>query len=278
MHSFVALDVETANRSYASICAVGAARFERGQVVDRLYRLIDPVSEFETRNISVHGIQPRDVLGQPTFAEAALALERWINGSLVVHHGHFDRNAVQQACLRWHRRPPPWAWLDSAQVVRHAWPELHKKGYGLKNAAQRIGFDFDHHNPLSDAEAAGAVLMAAAQKLHLRNLASLDFALHRPPAAAQNYQLGLFADDDQRLSAHVVVFSPGSQLQSARPDIVESARRQGCVILGRSSKRTTLIVCGEGETRTIPPSSQSAQLISDAEFIALVERSLDRMR
>jgi len=119
--------------------------------------------------------------------------------------------------------------------------------------------------------------MAAAQKLHLRNLASLDFALHRPPAAAQNYQLGLFADADQRLSAHVVVFSPGSQLQSARPDTVESARRQGCVILGRSSKRTTLIVCGEGETRTIPPSSQSAQLISDAEFIALVERSLDRM-
>ena len=273
MHSFVALDVETANRNYASICAFGAARFEHGQVVERVYQLVDPEEKFEPRNIKVHGIHPGDVAGQPTFAQIAPTLERWVCGDLVVHHGHFDRSAVHQASALWQVPPPRWDWLDSSQVVRRAWPEYSRRGYGLKNVAARIGFEFEHHNPLEDAIAAGEVLLAAAAIIGVSNLGSLDYALRRSPTPAASYQLGLLADDDQRLHNQLVVFSRRSRIPHERPDVIDSARRQGREIGQRSSKRTTLIVCGDDEVRTPPPRSLLAQIVSDTEFIALVERA-----
>jgi DNA polymerase-3 subunit epsilon len=44
---FVAIDVETANPDFASICQIGLARFKDGQLVDTWEALIDPDDYFD---------------------------------------------------------------------------------------------------------------------------------------------------------------------------------------------------------------------------------------
>jgi DNA polymerase III subunit epsilon len=69
---FVALDFETANRSHASACAVGAVRVRDGQVVDEYFTLVRPgegLDDFEPGNVRVHGITSEAVESAPGWAE-----------------------------------------------------------------------------------------------------------------------------------------------------------------------------------------------------------------
>ena len=55
-----AIDFETANRSMASVCAVGISVMEEGALTDNYYSLIRPEKDlgpFSPMNIAVHGIQ-----------------------------------------------------------------------------------------------------------------------------------------------------------------------------------------------------------------------------
>jgi DNA polymerase-3 subunit epsilon len=60
---FVALDFETANADLSSICQVGIAVFQDGEVVDTFSSLIDPDDYFDPINSSIHGIREHHVVG-----------------------------------------------------------------------------------------------------------------------------------------------------------------------------------------------------------------------
>ena len=45
--NFVAIDVEAANADMASVCSIGAVRFENGRVADEWYSLVDPHDYFD---------------------------------------------------------------------------------------------------------------------------------------------------------------------------------------------------------------------------------------
>lgn len=260
MQTFVALDVETANPNYASICAVGAARFDDGVVVEELYQLVDPRDAFGSQHVRIHGIQAADVVGQPIFRELAPELESFVDGSLVVHHGHFDRNAITQAAQRWNLPPPRWHWLDSAQTARRAWPQFSQGGYNLANVCQTIGYQFQHHHALEDAKAAGEVVLAAAQRLGVESLAALADACRQAPALDRpsEWQRGLWPEHDQRLAGQVVVFA--SDLEPARRDrLSQSVRLHGSEVLGKLSPRATLLVVSDQALRPEHRAARSSQ-------------------
>ena len=185
MSSFVALDVETANSDYASICSIGAARFERGAIVDEFYTLVDPQDYFAAVNVGIHGIDRDKVARAPRFAEALLRLNEFVADSVVVHHTQFDRSAISQAAARANLPPPSWRWLDSALVTRRTWPHRSRDGYGLAEVCRMIGYRFAHHDALADAKAAGHVILAAMRKTGARTIEpiiELERAPVRPPA------------------------------------------------------------------------------------------------
>jgi DNA polymerase-3 subunit epsilon len=66
---FIALDVETANADFGSICSIGLVHFRGGIVFKSLTILVDPEDEFDPINIRIHGIRPEDVAGRPTMAK-----------------------------------------------------------------------------------------------------------------------------------------------------------------------------------------------------------------
>ncbi len=183
MSSFVALDVETANSDYASICSIGAARFERGALVDEFYSLVDPQDYFAAVNVGIHGIDRDKVARAPRFAEVLPRLSAFVADSVVVHHTQFDRSAISQAALRANLPPPSWRWLDSALVTRRTWPHRSRDGYGLAEVCRMIGYRFAHHDALADAKAAGHVILAAMRKTGATTIEAI-VELERTPTRA----------------------------------------------------------------------------------------------
>jgi DNA polymerase-3 subunit epsilon len=56
---FIALDIETANADFASICSIGLVHFKGAEVFKSLTILVDPEDHFDPLNIGIHGIVPR---------------------------------------------------------------------------------------------------------------------------------------------------------------------------------------------------------------------------
>lgn len=104
--NFIAIDVETANADMASICSIGAAIFENGQLSSEWYSLVDPDDYFDPVNVSIHGVDESMVAGSPTYRDVASAIGQFLNDAVVVTHTHFDRVAMHQAAHRWAIEPP----------------------------------------------------------------------------------------------------------------------------------------------------------------------------
>ena len=157
--NFVAIDVETANNDRSSICQIGIATVRSGEIVEVWSELINPETYFDYMNVSIHGIDDDVVSEAPTFKEIYGELEKRLSRT-VVSHTSFDKNAISQAC---HRHGKPMfrvRWLDSAEMVRRAWPDRYgKRGYNLKNVARDLGIDFRHHDAGEDARAAAEIVL-----------------------------------------------------------------------------------------------------------------------
>lgn len=100
--SFAAIDVETANSSRGSVCSIGIAVVEAGELVAQHHMLCQPPETlrwFDRINMSIHGIRPEDVVDQPPFAvRLRQALDIVGGRPVVAHNAAFDIGAIRSAC------------------------------------------------------------------------------------------------------------------------------------------------------------------------------------
>jgi DNA polymerase-3 subunit epsilon len=171
---FVAVDVETANTDVGSICQVGLAGYKNGILVREWVSLVDPEEGFSPFNIRVHGLTPADVAGAPALPELAETLRVWLNWQVVVCHTLFDQRALDRAFAKYGLAKLDCRWLDSCRVARRVWAGSSPEGYGLAALCDLIGHEFQHHDALEDAKAAGAVILAAGRKTGLTVKAWLE--------------------------------------------------------------------------------------------------------
>ena len=156
---FVVIDVETACSRVSSICLIGIVGFRDGREIFDYETLVDPRDEFHLFNTRIHGIAEHHVVGQPSFADVHAIVDRHLSGRTTVAHSYFDKGALAAAC-RVHDRPAiETVWLDSVRVAKRAWPDLESHRLGL--LAQYLGIAHKHHDALSDARAAGWVIVKA---------------------------------------------------------------------------------------------------------------------
>lgn len=156
---FVVIDVETACSCVSSICQVGIVGFRAGCEVFAWETLLDPRDQFHAMNTRIHGIAAHHVVGQPTFADVHAVIDRHLTGTITVAHSLFDKAALAAACRMHALAEIETIWLDSVRVAKRAWPDLpnHKLG-GL---ARYLNVRHRHHDALSDARAAGWVILRA---------------------------------------------------------------------------------------------------------------------
>jgi DNA polymerase-3 subunit epsilon len=156
---FVVVDVETACSRVSSICQIGIVGFRNGAEVFAYETLVDPCDEFSSFNTRIHGISCDHVTGKPTFAHIHATIDAHLAGRITVAHSYFDKGALAAACRVHDRSAIETTWLDSVRVAKRAWPEL--PSHRLNVLTRFLGVRHKHHDALSDARAAGMVIVRA---------------------------------------------------------------------------------------------------------------------
>jgi DNA polymerase-3 subunit epsilon len=156
---FVVVDVETACSSVSSICQIGIVGFKNGVEVFEYETLVDPLDRFSSFNTRIHGITCDHVVGAPHFGAIHAAVDGYLAGRITVAHSFFDKGALRAACATHGCAEIKTTWLDSVRVAKRAWPQL--PSHRLNVLTKFLGVRHKHHDALSDARAAGMVIVRA---------------------------------------------------------------------------------------------------------------------
>lgn len=240
--NFIAIDVETANADYSSICQIGIAIFNNGVVIEKLKIFVNPEDYFDPFNISIHGISPEDVENAPTFNEFYKELKVFLEDKIVIHHMPFDRIAINRACDCYgleHIKPK---WLDSAKIVRRTWTDFAHSGYGLSNIAKYLNFKFEHHDALEDAIVAGLVVVKASEITNL----TIEEWFKRVGQPIFTYKgssaINLDGNPEGQLYGESLVFTGALSIPRSEAGLIAS--QIGCKVTNSVTKNTTMLVVG----------------------------------
>jgi DNA polymerase-3 subunit epsilon len=248
---FVAIDVETANADMSSICQLGIAHFVGGEILEEWKTYIDPEDYFDGINVSIHGIDETTVRGAPTLPVIADQLFGYLDNRVAVCHTHFDRVAVLQASNKYGLRPPSCVWLDSARVARRAWEQFASRGYGLESVCSFLGYEFAHHDALEDAKAAAHIVLAAIERTGI----DVRDWLRRVEQPCAN--IAHDGNPQGALYGEVLVFT--GALGIPRWQAADMAARIGCSVGEGVTKKTTILVVGDQDTRKLAGHEQSGK-------------------
>ena len=238
---FVAIDVETANSSFSSICQIGLVKFENGIEVASEEILVNPKTYFDEFNVKIHGIDEDTVRGAKTFREIHSFIREWMNGYIIVSHTHFDRSALSQAC-NFNKLPHfENIWLDSAKMARRTWEQFAERGYGLRPLADHFGISFNHHNALHDARTAG-LLVIQGLKDRGDDIENMVAALSKRKVVSAS-SINRVGAEDGPLVGENIVFT--GQLVIPRKEAADRAAAAGASVNSVVTKQTTMLVVGD---------------------------------
>jgi DNA polymerase-3 subunit epsilon len=158
------------------VVEVGVVCFWRGEVTNRVSWLINPGMAIPESAMSVHGITDAMVADAPRFEEIAEPLRQALLGHLpVAYNATFDRRFMHAEMARARLGPsasiatppavdPQVTWVDPLVWVRELMAEEKSKRLG--DICERLAIPLnDAHRAWADAEAAGHVLLALAERM-----------------------------------------------------------------------------------------------------------------
>lgn len=167
--TFIALDFETATSQRASVCEVGLAFVENGEIgMSRSNLIRPPHNQYDSANIAIHGITPRMTADAPEFWLQWPGIAAGLKGETVVaHYAPFDMGVIREECLRCGLPLPEFRFVCSCALARYVLPGFYS--YGLEPLCQHFGIATEgHHRAGSDA------LMTAKLLLRLCEVAEVD--------------------------------------------------------------------------------------------------------
>ncbi len=164
---FIGFDVETANDDWGSICQIGLVRYRDGQEVDAVSWLCTPpgtLNFFQPVNISIHGITPEQIAGEPTFAELLPRMVEFVGDlPLVAHNAQFDFTALSRACKAAGIEVPTFNFGCSLALSRYSTIKFHN--HKLPTVAEALGIELKkHHDATEDARACAGIAIQLARR------------------------------------------------------------------------------------------------------------------
>ena len=207
--SFVAIDFETATSERNSACAVGAVVFEQGSPTERLSLLIRPPgNRYDGFNMLIHGIGPSDTRRSPGFPEVWEQVAEMLDGRLVIaHNTAFDLSVLRRSAEHHGYEPDPFPFACTYRIARSAMPD--KASWSLDVLADDFGIPLSHHDPLSDALAAGLLWLALPRQFG---------TTHSDLLASLGYRLGYCHLDSYKPFSNAAVSSSGSSKSFSAKD------------------------------------------------------------
>jgi DNA polymerase-3 subunit epsilon len=159
--SFMAIDYETANSSYESVCAVGVTLVEENIVKSNFYTLIKPPKEFsffDPFNTSIHNIEKSDVKNSPSFGDIWEEIEKLYAPKglpIACHYAGFDIRVTEALLDYLGNEFTEIHFYDTCTISKKVWPELIN--FKLNTISQHLKIELDHHNAASDAQACARI-------------------------------------------------------------------------------------------------------------------------
>ncbi len=189
------------------------------------------------------------------FSEIADELGSILSNRIVVCHTHFDRVAMHQASRKDGIPHSDCRWLDSARVARHTWDKSATKGYGLRRLCDFLGYEFNHHDALEDAKAAGYIFLAAMKESGLSAQQWLEETTK--PIFSNRSSVAREANPEGPCFGEVVVFT--GALEIPRAKAADMAATVGCQVDVDVSPRTTVLVVGDQDAKRLRGHTKSSK-------------------
>jgi DNA polymerase-3 subunit epsilon len=157
---YVAVDVETTGIEAGDghrICEIALLRFLRGNVIDSLVSLVNPLRPISPGASAVNGITDRMVADAPLFIDLLPGILSFIdNDVLVFHNAPFDlsflRAESRLAGVEWPGNPV----VDTLALARRTG---RFRSHSLSTLCRDLGIGTEFHRAEADAYAAGKLLL-----------------------------------------------------------------------------------------------------------------------
>lgn len=173
----VCIDFETANRFAESICAVGIAVIENGQIIHSKHWYVKPhldYTYFEPFNTMIHGIREEDVINAPGFDVVFNEIKPFlVDATIVAHNASFDISVMRKALDLYELSYPENNYLCTYKTALRTWSGL--ENYKLNTICNFLQHKFVHHNAQEDAVACGKILLSA---LNEKGVSTIDELAH----------------------------------------------------------------------------------------------------
>ena len=149
------LDFKTANSNYGSICAVGAAIVENGEVLERKEYLIKPHKSLDWVNNfcrDIHGITYEDLRESPEFSEVWQSVKTMLISAdcVVIHDALFDLRHLHNVLSLYNLPSISFDCVYILPLCCYHFPAL--PDHSLAAMAAKFGITFEHHDALENAE------------------------------------------------------------------------------------------------------------------------------
>ncbi len=156
---FTALSIELANEQPYSICLIGFADFEKGELKDTHYFYVQP-PENKLSNKALSGISWETLSKADEFGEYWNAgMKAYFTGrTLVAHNAHFVMGCIVHALKIYGIDAPCLRFIDTLDVAKSCYRFDSNK---LPSICHNMNIELEEHNALSAASATGQFLLQA---------------------------------------------------------------------------------------------------------------------
>lgn len=173
---FVAIDFETANPKRESVCQIGLVKVRDGQPGRQHCHMVLPppgFTNFHERNIAVHGITRRDMVGAKGWDIYLAKLIAFTgNLPLVGHNVSFEKSVITRATEAINAPVPLFDYLCTMKLARLHFP--NEPSHRLNDVSRVLELpDFQHHHAGADAEASALIVLRLAERTGLTTLQDL---------------------------------------------------------------------------------------------------------
>lgn len=248
LNSFTALDFETLTPERTSACAIGLVKVIDGQIVQKLYSLINPIPDNRTRdNSAIHGITREMVAKAPDFGQLWPIIERFVgNDTIVCHNAEFDKTVWTEQLIYYSCVENPFKY--------EFFCTYHLTGLSLERACAKHNIDMGyHHDALDDALACAKVLLAENGSFQTNVFSGgISFALKQVGAKKYEHETLDPIDDALVENKETPFFHARTVVTGVfeafpnRNELGKKLQALGADINTAISKRTNVVVIGDG--------------------------------
>lgn len=150
---FTAVSIELAGKQPYSICLIGFAEFDKGELKDQHYFYIQPpekdLSALKNPDVNWELLSKADEFGE--YWNAGMK-DYFINHTLICHNASFVIGCITHALKIFDIEVPEFRFIDTLEIAKHNYSFDSNK---LGTICDEMGIDYEENNALSAARAIG---------------------------------------------------------------------------------------------------------------------------